>query len=196
MGMMMSDNESYQETVARLRAESYERNQNNLRYEANRLASEIAELEQQAVDADGRGESDTVDYYMADVQAKSQELGNVLAQLPQPQQQYSQRKLEWAQRRPEIVNSPGFGQTADAWHQYLTQVVGVQDDSDQYADMMTAALEPQGYEPVPSPDELLKTINETSRYCRNKPLTAKTYNKFVEPAQQRVAEQLKAKGKL
>ena len=49
--------------------------------------------------------------------------------------------------------------------------------------------------PCLHPDELIKTINETSKYCRQSPLTAKAYNRHVESARARVNEQLAPQGK-
>jgi hypothetical protein len=193
MVTMMSD-ESYAGTIARLRHEAYERSVRDLEYEANRLNSEIAEIETQAFEADQDGRVDDVDWLMRDAREKTAELNNVMMQLPQAPQ-YSETKLEWARRRPDLVNHPGFAQSADAWHNYILGL-GVQDDSPEYQQMMTTALEPQGYEPMPTPDDLIKTMNETSRICRKDPLTAKQYNKHVSAAQEHTAAQLRAAGKL
>jgi hypothetical protein len=193
-GTAMSDNETYAETVARLRQQSYERQVSDLTYQADELNREINDLYEQAVEADQNGEGDTVHFLMTEAREKEQHLVNVQQQLPQPPQ-YSERKLRWAQRRRELTSHPQFLQTADAWHNYITGPMGVQDDSDDYERLMSTALEPQGYEPIPTPDELIKTINETSKYCRKDPLTAKQFNRYVEPAHRRVAEQLTAQGK-
>ena len=187
----MSD---YQETIAELRAKAAERELVGYQNRAAELDMEISNLELQAIEAANQGDDALALSYAAEANAKNAEAQQILQQLPQ-QPQYSQRKLDWAARRPDLVNHPQFAQTADAWHRYITGNMNVPDDSDDYERLMSTALEPQNYEPLPSPDELIKTVNETSKYCRQSPLTAKQYNKHVENARARVNEQLAAQGK-
>lgn len=201
--------ESFQETVARLRQEAAERALRDLEYQANALNSEIAELETQAYQCDQSGEVDSADYLMREAREKSQQLGTVLAQLPQ-QQTLSETKQRWLARHVDLLADPNYGAnhwaqnskygqkvnepflaTAHKVHNYALGL-GLRDDSPEYEKFMSDALEPSNYQPTLTPDELIKTINQTSKYGK---LTPQEYNRHVEPAQQRVAEQLTAQGK-
>jgi hypothetical protein len=180
--MTMAD-ENYREQIARLAQEAHAREVAAAETEANQLNVEANELWEQAKQADDSGDGDYAIELARLANQKNQELQSKLAQLPQPQQ-YSERKVKWAQRRPDLVNHPQFAQYADFYHNYVTQNMGVPDDSDNYEELMTAALEPGGdYQPTPTADDIIKTINETSKYCDptrgGKPLTGKDWNKQV-----------------
>jgi len=190
--------ENYREQIARLQREAIESELVAAQNEALHLESEIKDLWQSAAQADDSGDHDTAIYYSRAANEKTQELQAALSKLPQAPA-YSEKKIEWMQRRPDLVSHPEFFKTAGAWHEYLMRL-GVQDDSEQYRDMMTAALEPAGYEAQPSPDDVINEINKTSKYCDvtrgGKPLTAKQYNAHVPAAQAHTLAQLKAAGKI
>src|SRR5262249_19126314 len=86
-------------------------------------------------------------------------------------------KQRWVAQRPDLASHPQFIDVAGKWHRYATEVMRVPDDSPEYVSCMNAALEPTGYEPLPTPDDVIKTINATSRYGKN--LTAAEYNQGV-----------------
>jgi hypothetical protein len=81
----------------------------------------------------------------------------------------SQAKREWVSHRKDLVN-PKSIEAAGAWHHHITNRMGIRDDSPEYFELMGHALEPSGYQPMVTPDEVCKMLN----------LDAGTYNKNVD----------------
>lgn len=115
---MADQGENYREQIARLQREALESEIAAAQNEAISLEQEIGDLWQQAAAADNEGDSNTALYYSRAANEKTVELQNALSKLPQPPT-YSEKKIEWMQRRPELVSHPQFAQTAALWHEYL-----------------------------------------------------------------------------
>jgi hypothetical protein len=184
MEMMTMADENYREQIARLAQEAHAREIAALETEANELNLQAQDLWEQAAQADNDGDGDYAVELARMANEKNQELQSKLAQLPPQPQQFSERKMRWMQKNPEVVKHPQFAQQADAWHNYVVNNMGVPDDSDNYEELMDHALTPGGdYQSMPTPDDMIKTINETSRFCDpsrgGKPLTAKDWNRQV-----------------
>jgi hypothetical protein len=88
----------------------------------------------------------------------------------------SEAKREWLARRPDLINQQTI-QAAGAAHHYITQAMGVRDDSREYYELMGHAVEPAAYQPTPTPDDICRELN----------LNPKTYNKNVHELQRRKA---------
>jgi len=187
----MSEHETYAEQIARLQQEAYESQTTSLINESERLRDEVVQAWNSAASAENEGDEGTKQYYQEQAIAKTAEWQDVNSKLPQPDQpRFTGEELDYMGRRPDIVAHPHFQQTAAFYHEHITQRMGVPRflpgvdenglprSNPQYIELMAKVLEPANYEPpVASPDELIKTINETSRYGRD--LTAKEYNRNV-----------------
>ena len=185
---MSDQNETYHEQIARLQREAYESQATALLNESERLRDEVVQAWNAAASAENEGDEGTKQYYQEQAIARTAEWQDVNARLPQPQgPRFTGEELDYMGRRPDLSQ---FQQTAAFYHEHITRNMGVprflpgvgEDglprSNPQYIELMAKVLEPANYEPpVASPDELIKTINETSRY--GKDLTAREYNRNV-----------------
>lgn len=186
----MSNDETYPEQIARLQREAQQSEVAALESEATNLSSEVADLWEQAAAADSSGYAEEALALMREANAKARQMNDLQARLPQAPA-FTGEELDWMGRRPDIVGDPRFQQTASFYHDWVTKQMGVprflpgagEDglprNNPQYIELMQKALEPANYSPpVASPDELIQTIRETSKY--GKDLTAREYNRGVE----------------
>ena len=179
--------EDYAATIADIRAEVAMRRQAQLEGEARQLYNEVREQQNLASEALARNDRTTAEYHVEEMNQKEQKLALVASQLPPPPREYTpaeQRKIAWMQRRPDLVANPQFQRTADWWHNYITSR-GVPDGSKKYEEMMTTALEPQGYQPPINGDDVLKMV-QSSKYGRG--TTPQQFNRWVQQIQNRKAK--------
>jgi hypothetical protein len=99
-------------------------------------------------------------YWAEVIMGAEQELQTQALELERysPQQELSAAKQEWIARRQDLVN-PQTVQAAGNWHDYIVNRMGVADDSPNYFELMQTVLEPQGYEPLPTPDDVCRMTN-------------------------------------
>src|SRR5262249_30083558 len=81
------------------------------------------------------------------------EFAKLQAQQPQ---QLSEAKQDFIQRHWDIPHTKQMVDLANGAHQYITQAMGVPDDSEQYFELMRHVLEPPAYQPPPTADDMLK----------------------------------------
>jgi hypothetical protein len=174
----------YREEITRLKAERNETRYKEIAEDILYHDRQRLEAEQAAQDAVARGDTEGARYLIENAEQAEQSIARLSADLDQldasagGQQagQLSEAKRAWIERRQDLVN-PQTIEAAGAWHNHLVGTLGYQDDSPEYFSAMQTVLEPQGYEPVITPDEV----------CERLGLKPEEYNKQVEKLWRRKA---------
>src|SRR5262245_23685853 len=159
----MATNDSYYQQIAAMRQE---RHQRETTQRLNDIVNEHSELTAARDDALRDGDQENADFYDAECEKLEREFSRLNP--PQPQQ-LSDAKLKWLAERWDLPRHPKIQELAAGAHAYVTQDLGIPDDSSAYFDAMAVYLEPPGYEKPVSPDEVCKALG----------IDAKTYNQNV-----------------
>jgi hypothetical protein len=174
-------NENYYEQVARLQAAANESIAADRTNRINELASEVLDLWEEARTADNNGDHDSALYYSKEAGEKTRAWQQEMAQLPPEPQQLSQTKLNWMRQRGDLVSDPRFAQVADFWHRYVTGVMRIPEDSLSYVECMSRALEPENYQPFPTPDDIVRDLATNSKVANlGGKFTGADYNRGVQ----------------
>jgi hypothetical protein len=158
---------NYREQIAQLRAERLRTQQMQAVEDYKYLESvwhETTNNAQTNLLSGDREAAHECDEYAESLEQQMRELA---PKLPPPQ--ISARKQEWIARRADLASNPVNVRNADAVHRYLTEHMNIEDDSDTYYELMSAACEPVNYQPMVSPDEVCEMVG----------IDAKTYNAGV-----------------
>jgi len=175
----MSD-EHYREQIARLAQRAQESALADQYNEALQLDREMQENWAAAVEYDREGDDENANFYAKEANAKAAELQQALAKMPQQPQQLSETKLKWLRQRQDLVAHPHFEPLANFYHQWVTQNMGVQEDSPAYVELMSKALEPANYQPTPTPDDIVHELATNSKVANlGGRFTGADYNRGV-----------------
>jgi hypothetical protein len=188
--------ENFREQVARLQQQAHEREIAALETEANQLNAEANELWEQAAQADNDGDSDYAVDLVRLANQKNQELQSKLAYLPQQDPAMSETKQKWFidhqhLRDPNYgsrhwannskyiseaeKNAVGFDNLTQLTYNYGRERLGYPDDSPELVSFMNEMVEPAGYQPQLTPDEVVRMTQE-SRYAKD--FSGKDYNRI------------------
>src|SRR5262245_65959233 len=94
--------QNYREQIAQMKYESAVRQQNQLVREAQALYQEVQENEKAAAEALQQGDTETANYYVAQLTEKEQELGHIAERLPQSHPQMSKHDIEFLRRKQNV----------------------------------------------------------------------------------------------
>jgi cell division septum initiation protein DivIVA len=157
----------YLDEMAQLRAEVQYLAQCEAQSNAEQEREAAVECEKAAADAMIQGDRESARMHIQDADYHAARYVEEAAKLPPPP--LSQKKQEWIARRGDLNNNVN-AKLAHWAHNKLTREMGVQDDSDQYYELMSHVLEPPNYQPFPSPDDI----------CRELKLDPNEYNRQVQ----------------
>jgi hypothetical protein len=152
-------NNDYYSQIAELRKQ---RHQREAVERVNEIVREHSEVEKERDEA--ARENDVTSYEYWDGQAEALEAE--FSKLRGPPG-LSNEKQAFIAKRWDIPHTPETIKTANAAHHYLVNILGYADDSPQYFDGMKHYLEPAGYQPPATADDVVKMCG----------IDAKTYNR-------------------
>jgi len=135
----------YREEIARLRAERNEIKYREISEDILHHDRQRLEAEQAAQEAIARGDSDSARWAIENAEQAEQSIANLSAELDQLDAdagaqagQLTEAKRAWIERRQDLAADPRVVQVAGAAHNYLTQLMGIPDDSREYFELMSA----------------------------------------------------------
>jgi hypothetical protein len=161
----------YDDLIA-LRQQTLQTRRDMLVQEANSLAEDIQRGNEQARELLRNGQTEAAQGVMENIMSLEADLQSRYLQLEprEQQQQMSQAKQAWIARRQDLASNPVIAQGAALYHDYIVNKMGVPDDSPQYFELMGMVLEPQNYEPLPTPSDAARISG----------IDARTYNEGVK----------------
>jgi hypothetical protein len=161
---------SYRDDLAAIRQERAAREAEIVQAEFNEVADQKEQAERQAREALRQGDRETAEAWVAEADFCESEIAKItqrMERLPQPA--LSEAKQAWIDQRQDLAANPKLVELAGHAHNYITQRIGAADDSPEYFELMQHALEPPGYQPQPTPDDVCEMLG----------IDAKTYNAGV-----------------
>jgi hypothetical protein len=168
---------SYQELVGQMRSERHE-------HERQQRISELAQEHGTIIEQ--RDATDDVEqwrYLDQEAEALEQEYSQLVPPAPQ-QPQWSDETRSFVARRADLIGKPNqvyrhlTNEQVGTYIDQFARAKGLQEGSPEYLELLARATDPDGYEPMPTPDDVIKTLNQTSKYGRD--LKPKDYNKGVK----------------
>jgi hypothetical protein len=118
------------------------------------------------------GDTDSALYYSREAGERTKEWQAEMNQLPQPQ--FTQQELEYMRQRPDLVANP---QAVNFYADYIQRNMGVPRtlpastdgeaprSNPQFLELMSHVVEPTGYQPLPTPDDIVHELQTNSRYA-------------------------------
>jgi hypothetical protein len=170
----------FREDLAALKAEQAEIRYRQVGEDFCAIDRARMECEREANDALDRGDHDGARWMVQQASEYEQSAANLARELDQLQAQgvgvgnqpqgLSPAKQAWIARRQDLAAKPTAADHATRWHWHLTQNMGVPEDSENYFELMSHAMEPTGYQPQATPDDIAVECG----------LTADEYNEQVK----------------